>query len=64
MELFEMYLSKIKVDFSITVFSPRLAQLTPGMSGEKDKEALFSSIKKNEELWEKCFNFHNKLMVE
>lgn len=62
MELFEMYLSKIKVDFSITVFSPRLAQLTPGMSGEKD--TLFSSIKKNEELWEKCFNFHSKLMVE
>lgn len=41
MELFEMYLSKIKIDFSISVFAPRLAQLTPGMSGEKDKEALF-----------------------
>lgn len=32
-ELFEMYLSKIKIDFSISVFAPRLAQLTPGMSG-------------------------------
>lgn len=38
-ELFEMYLSKIKIDFSISVFAPRLAQLTPGMSGEKDIEA-------------------------
>ncbi|XP_061162893.1 paraplegin-like isoform X2 [Saccostrea echinata] len=32
-ELFEMYLAKIKTDFSISEYAPRLAQLTPGMSG-------------------------------
>nr|XP_022339795.1 paraplegin-like [Crassostrea virginica] len=32
-ELFEMYLAKIKTSISITELAPRLAQLTPGMSG-------------------------------
>jgi ATP-dependent Zn protease len=33
-ELFEMYLAKITTDFSISEYAPRLAHLTPGMSGK------------------------------
>ncbi|KAL5022764.1 hypothetical protein ScPMuIL_001919 [Solemya velum] len=32
-EIFDMYLQKLKIAQAIQVYSPRLAQLTPGMSG-------------------------------
>lgn len=41
-ELFEMYLAKIKTSISITELAPRLAQLTPGMSGIKKVWEKFS----------------------
>lgn len=51
-ELFEMYLAKIVTNFSISEYAPRLAHLTPGMSGRENQFITYRKSHLYRKVWD------------